>query len=128
MNPSIMRFVARLVAVAVLGLASADAGRALAATADEPSYSDWFKVTPETSQAWSVSGVGDDPYQVKVVRSDASAATGPVRKIAVFYPRPSSAYDTAISKILGVFAEKGINAEFTVYNFRTDDAEGEKAL
>ena len=53
---------------------------------------------------------------------------GPVRKVAVFYPRPSSAYDTAISKILGVFAEKGINAEFTVYNFRTDDAEGVKAL
>ena len=51
-----------------------------------------------------------------------------MRKVAVFYPRPSSAYDTAISKILGVFAEKGINAEFTVYNFRTDDAEGEKAL
>ena len=128
MKPSIMRFAARLIAVAVLGLASADAGRALAATADEPSYSDWFKVTPETSQTWTVSGVGDDPYQVKVVRTDPSGATGPVRKIAVFYPRPSSAYDTAISKILGVFAEKGINVEFTAYNFRTDDVEGQKAL
>jgi putative ABC transport system substrate-binding protein len=128
MNISIIRMMTRAIAVAVLGLALADAGRAVAATADEPSFSDWFKVTPETSQAWSVSGVGDDPYQVKVVRSGPSAASGPVRKIAVFYPRPSSAYDTAISKILGVFAEKGINAEFTVYNFRTDDAEGSKAL
>lgn len=128
MRPSFTRCLARLLAVAVLGFASADMGRAAAATADEPSYQDWFKVTPETSQVWSISGVGDDPYQVRVVRSDASGVAGPVRKIAVFYPRPSSAYDTAISKILGVFAEKGINAEFTVYNFRTDDAEGEKAL
>ena len=128
MRPSFTRCLARLLAVAVLGFATADMGRAAAATADEPSYSDWFKVTPETSQMWSVSGVGDDPYQVRVVRNDASATAGPVRKVAVFYPRPSSAYDTAISKILGVFAEKGINAEFTVYNFRTDDAEGEKAL
>jgi putative ABC transport system substrate-binding protein len=128
MRSSFTRCIARLLAVAVLGFASADMGRAAAATADEPSYSDWFKVTPETSQVWSVAGVGDDPYQVRVVRNDASAAAGPVRKVAVFYPRPSSAYDTAISKILGVFAEKGINAEFTVYNFRTDDAEGMKAL
>ncbi len=128
MRPSFTRCLARLLAVAVLGFASADMGRAAAATADEPSYSDWFKVTPETTQMWSVSGVGDDPYQVRVVRSDATATAGPVRKVAVFYPRPSSAYDTAISKILGVFAEKGINAEFTVYNFRTDDAEGMKAL
>ena len=128
MRPSFTRCLARLLAVAVLGFASADMGRAAAATADEPSYSDWFKVTPETTQMWSVSGVGDDPYQVRVVRSDASVTAGPVRKVAVFYPRPSSAYDTAISKILGVFAEKGINAEFTVYNFRTDDAEGMKAL
>jgi len=128
MRPSFTRCLARLLAVAVLSFASADIGRAAAATADEPSYSDWFKVTPETAQMWSVSGVGDDPYQVRVVRNDASAAAGPVRKVAVFYPRPSSAYDTAISKILGVFAEKGINAEFTVYNFRTDDAEGVKAL
>lgn len=128
MRSSFTRCIARLLAVAVLGFASADMGRAAAATADEPSYSDWFKVTPATSQMWSVSGVGDDPYQVRVVRNDASAAAGPVRKVAVFYPRPSSAYDTAISKILGVFAEKGINAEFTVYNFRTDDAEGMKAL
>jgi putative ABC transport system substrate-binding protein len=128
MRSSFTRCIARLLAVAVLSFASADMGRAAAATADEPSYSDWFKVTPETSQMWSVSGVGDDPYQVRVVRNDASAAAGPVRKVAVFYPRPSSAYDTAISKILGVFAEKGINAEFTVYNFRTDDAEGVKAL
>lgn len=128
MRSSFTRCLARLLAVAVLGFASADMGRAAAATADEPSYSDWFKVTPETTQMWSVSGVGDDPYQVRVVRNDISATAGPVRKVAVFYPRPSSAYDTAISKILGVFAEKGINAEFTVYNFRTDDAEGMKAL
>jgi putative ABC transport system substrate-binding protein len=128
MRPSFTRCLIRLVAVAVLGFATADMGRAAAATADEPSYTDWFKVTPETSQVWSVSGVGDDPYQVRVVRSESSAARGPVRKIAVFYPRPSSAYDTAISKILSVFAEKGINAEFTVYNFRTEDAEGQKAL
>ena len=76
MRPSFTRCFARLLAVAVLGFATADMGRAAAATADEPSYSDWFKVTPETAQMWSVSGVGDDPYQVRVVRSDTARRGG----------------------------------------------------
>ena len=42
----------------------------------------------------------------------------------VVYPRPSSAYDTAITKILDIFAEKNINAEITIFNFRKDDARG----
>jgi putative ABC transport system substrate-binding protein len=126
MISTLVRGLARLAVLSLLLVGPAFAGPATAATADEPSYSDWFKVTPETASAWSVSGIGDDPYQVKIAYK--GPVSGPVRKVVVFYPRPSSAYDTAISKMLTVFAEKGINAEFTVYNFRTDDAEGMKAL
>ena len=44
------------------------------------------------------------------------------------YPRPSSAYDTAISKILDVFADKDVSAAFTVINFEKQDAKGEAVL
>ncbi len=46
----------------------------------------------------------------------------------VVYPRRSSAYDTAITKILAIFAEKNVDAEITVFNFRKDDARGRKAI
>jgi putative ABC transport system substrate-binding protein len=52
----------------------------------------------------------------------------PDRRVLVLYPRPSSAYDVAITKILQVFAEKEIAAEFTVINFNNDDARGKAAL
>ena len=46
----------------------------------------------------------------------------------VLYPRPSSAYDIAITKILHVFESKELNAEFTVINFEMDDKKGAAAL
>ena len=39
------------------------------------------------------------------------------RRVLVIYPRASSAYDIAITKILTVFDTKELNTVFTVKNF-----------
>jgi putative ABC transport system substrate-binding protein len=50
------------------------------------------------------------------------------KRVLVLYPRPSSAYDIAITKILQVFRSKTIDAEFRVINFEMDDKRGREAL
>lgn len=128
MTAIVLRGLARpLLALLVLTLSAVTVERAAAVTADEPAYSDWFKVSPEAEDAWIISGIGEDPDQVRITRKNA-AASGALRRVFVLYPRPSSAYDAAMSKVLSVFAEKGINAEFFVYNFHNEDGKGTFAL
>ncbi len=55
-------------------------------------------------------------------------SAGQTRKILVMYPRPSSAYDIAITKILDVFADKTLNLELTVTNFGLQEVRGRAAL
>jgi putative tryptophan/tyrosine transport system substrate-binding protein len=53
---------------------------------------------------------------------------GPAKRILVLYPRPSSADDLAITKILQVFETKGVSTHFTVINFTMDDRRGTEAI
>lgn len=93
----------------------------------EPAYSDWFRYGESVEQSWLVSEVAGDPNEV-MIRPRKAARGAPKRKVMVVYPRPSSAYDTAITKMLDIFAEKDINAEFTIVNFRKSDARGAKVV
>ena len=87
----------------------------------------WFDYGKSAGDAWSFAEVDGDPLRISI-RRDATPQVGALRRILVLYPRPSSAYDTAITKILDVFADKDINAEFTVVNFQKDDRLGKAAL
>ena len=95
--------------------------------AAEPTYWRWFKYGDEVTRKWQISDVAGNPLQVSIRRRNAPADV-PVQRVFVLYPRPSSAYDTAITKILTVFEEKNINAEITVVNFERDTERGKKAL
>lgn len=86
----------------------------------------WFRIDPARAADWRIEPVDGDPLQA-IVRQNFPAA-GPLRRIFVLYPRPSPAYDVAISKVLEVFANKGLNAEFLVFNFQGDDGRGAAAL
>jgi putative ABC transport system substrate-binding protein len=99
---------------------------AIPAAADS-GYSTWFKIGGQTAEAWTFSVIDGDDLRVSIRRKEPPAGAA-VRRVFVLYPRPSSAYDTAITKILDVFKEKKINAEFTVVNFKRDGALGKKAL
>jgi putative ABC transport system substrate-binding protein len=87
--------------------------------------STWFKHGDDVPNAWSVAAVEGDPMRISIRPRFNSS---PSKRVLVIYPRPSSAYDIAITKILQVFAEKDIDAEFTVINFNNEDARGQQAL
>ncbi len=95
------------------------------AAADGAGYSTWFLIDPDIAEQWELREVQGDPRQVHVTRVDGE---GPVRHIFVLYPKASSAYDTAMSKILTVLHERNINAQLTVYNFQSDADRGELAI
>ncbi len=92
-----------------------------------PSYADWFGYDNSVSPSWIFSAVEADPYQVIIHRKGTRPGEAN-RRVFVFYPRPSSAYNTAITSILNVFDEKNIDAEFTVFNFRKNDERGQLGL
>lgn len=93
----------------------------------EPGYTAWFKPAQETMQTWSFSEVPGDPNQLRIRHKDADKM-GQTRRIFVLFPRRSSAYDIAMAKMLDVFEEKSINAEFTVVNFENDLTRGKQAM
>ena len=95
------------------------------ATAGEPAYASWFRYEKELEAHWKFDEVPGDANQLRISRTD---GTGPMRKLFVLYPKPSSAYKVAISKILMVFSNKGVNAEITVYNFEGDEQRGMDAI
>lgn len=86
----------------------------------------WFKVDEARSADWRVEPVEGDPLQAMVRRVE--PGSGPLRRLLVLYPRPSPAYDVAISKILEVFGAKNLNLELLAFNFQGDDGRGAAAL
>lgn len=100
------------------------AGPSATATAAAPSYAaaSWFKLLPDVQDTWVVENVGADPWRAKARLK--SPTGGKPKRVVVFYPRPSSAYDVAISTILDAFESRDMAAEFDAVNFRNDPAQG----
>lgn len=111
---------AQIVAAVMVCLATS------AAAAGEPRpFDKWFRYSADIDTAWEVAGDTAAPMHVSIRRKE---TTGPLKRILVLYPRPSSAYDTAITEILRTFAAKEINSHFTVINFELNAARGKAAL
>lgn len=92
-------------------------------------YASWFRIGRDAAELWSVEGSLADPHLVQVAlraQRDGDADDRP--HVMVLYPKPSSAYDTAITKILTMFESRGVDAEFSAFNFRDKDDEGQRAL
>jgi putative ABC transport system substrate-binding protein len=96
------------------------------APAATPAYWNWFKHGEGVHKNWLVQQQGG-PEWIRITPRYQTAA-GQTRKILVMYPRPSSAYDIAITKILDVFADKTLNLELTVTNFGLQEVRGRAAL
>jgi putative tryptophan/tyrosine transport system substrate-binding protein len=121
-----------LIATALLaaapGAARAQSGPAsvVGLRGSTPSYSTWFKVFDSALESWSILETSDvDRVSILPKRMDLSAD---MKKVLVIYPRPSSAYDIAITKILSVFEDKKLDVSLTVVNFRNDPTVGAKLL
>ncbi len=97
------------------------------AAAPETSLGDWFRVGGAVQEDWKIVPDVGDPFMGRVVRQGRTPGEAK-QKVLVVYPRPSSAYDVAITQILSVFASKGIDADFTIYNFRNSHERGQAAI
>lgn len=97
----------------------------VSAKAEMRSFGSWFKIGSEVSSDWQVVQTNADNI---VIRPKRLRSSRPLRRVLVLYPRSSSAYDTAITKIVSVIGDKRIDAEFTVYNFNIDNERGKAAL
>jgi len=99
-------------------------GAALAA--DQP-FSRWFRYGRGLENQWQFIADAQDPMRLSI-RPRTPDGGGPRKKVLVLYPRPSSAYDIAISEVLKDFDRKEQRASFTVVNFELKDAVGQQAL
>ncbi|MEZ5933995.1 MAG: ABC transporter substrate binding protein [Alphaproteobacteria bacterium] len=91
-----------------------------------PVYAGWFRHSEHITGAWTFTEVGADPQQVMI--KSTVTGEGKPKRILVLYPKRSSAYDIAMSKILDVFASKNMPIEFQVINFNNDDGLGAEVL
>ncbi len=91
-----------------------------------PNYADWFGYGDDAMLEWDFIETPGTPWIVTIQRKGRSGPAS--QRIMVIYPRPSSAYDIAITKVLDVFAEKDMDVELTVYNFAKSDERGLEAL
>jgi putative ABC transport system substrate-binding protein len=102
-------------------------GLAPAAEAAERIATSWFRYDSRVEAAWTVQTDTVNPMRVSIHRKGGDKF-GPVKRMMVLYPRPSSAYDIAITKILQIFETKEFNAEITAINFNLDNSRGEAAI
>lgn len=89
-------------------------------------YSKWFKYSSDIDKAWDVTGDPGNSNALSIRPKETQK--GPLKKVLVLYPRPSSAYDIAITEILRVFMAKELNTELSVINFELNDARGKDTL
>jgi putative tryptophan/tyrosine transport system substrate-binding protein len=94
----------------------------------EPAYWKWFKFAPALRETWTFVETPKNPNMVLALPKRFEGPTTGRKKVLVLYPRPSSAYDIAISKILKVFDDKALEVELMAVNFEIDDAKGAAAL
>lgn len=109
------------------GDARAQALPQVASASADTAYRSWFKLIEGTEAAWRIVPTPGNPLEVRVTARQAVPGGRP-KKVLVLYPRPSSAYDIAISKMLLVFANRALSVELTAVNFQTDDTRGRAAL
>ena len=112
-------FAAALLALLLSGLSPAQA---------EPAYQQWFRPNEKNLDTWLIRERVGDPYQIDLTRRDGNRIGRATKRVLVIFPRPSSAYDVAMNKILELFAEKDFDAEIKVINFRRNPERGQDSL
>jgi putative ABC transport system substrate-binding protein len=142
-SPATMRFdalrrapapirVARLLAALIVPvllltvLMTVLAGAQQAGASPAAPVAEWFRLGDEALADWSVERNPDRPDEVTLRPRRAPA--GPLRRVLVVYPRPSDAYDVAMTTMLAVFSRKGQDLAVTAVNFGNDDARGRALL
>lgn len=96
-------------------------------SASESSYHDWIQFKESVQLNWKVIPENNDPLKISL-QPKFTQNKKILKKILFLFPKKSSAYNTAISMILDVYADKKIAAEITIINFKGKSDLGEVAL
>jgi putative tryptophan/tyrosine transport system substrate-binding protein len=97
-----------------------------ATAAADRNFANWFKFDAKVLQNWIIDETADE--NLVTIRPLRPSLSLNAKKVMVIYPRPSSAYDIAITKTLEVFSSKELNAELSVMNFRNEPARAKQML
>ena len=123
MRTNIRNLLATVATLLALAMTASPIARAATST----DAGTWFKIGAEVLADWQILHPVGMPDTV-LIRPKRLLSSRPRRHVLVLYPRASSAYDTAITKIVGIFSDKRIDAEFTINKFDVDTARGKAAL
>lgn len=94
----------------------------------EIQWGDWYKLRPKSAEFWQVVPDPKDGLRIRI-RYKAGYPKGKSDKnVLVIFPKKSSAYNTAMFKLLSIFQEKNLSVEFTVINYQKDPVKGQRAL
>ena len=91
------------------------------------SISDWFNLSTVSEASWELRADSENE-NLLVISPKTAFGFGEQRRILVLFPKASSAYDTAMTTLLGVFCDNQVQAEFTLINFQNDINRGLAAL
>lgn len=93
---------------------------------EETPYSKWFKYKAGVERSWSFRSIDGATDRLRILPlgfEDAKAT-----RVMALYPRASSAYDIATSKLLEVFDEKDMRLDILVVNYNNDAAAARAAV
>lgn len=124
MKNLIYRVIPKCVAVFLLlivGLSQA------AMSADVVPLADWLKLGPEAARNWLIVEDDENPMQA-VITPRKLQSDKKYKRVMIIYPRASPAYDTALNRLLDVFHEREVYAQFVVVNFQNNPIQGKQAI
>lgn len=94
---------------------------------DISSYTEWVVVKSARLSDWKIKEYPGNPLMVSIKR-DYIPDPSNMKNVLILFPKRSSAYDTALDKILQLFEEKDIYADITLINFMGETEPGLQAI
>lgn len=91
-------------------------------------WSDWYKLRPKSAEFWQVAPDPNDGLRIRIRYKSGYPKGKAEKSVLVIFPKKSSAYDTCLYKILGIFQEKNLSVEITAINYQKDPVKGQSAL
>ncbi len=88
---------------------------------------DWYIMRDSVRRDWRMVYNRADPNRFRLIQISLPSNEAPQRVLFIF-PKPSSAYDTAVERITAAFHNRGVNTDFTAINFEGDSQLGEELL
>ncbi len=94
---------------------------------DAGSGPEWFSLPEVTAESWELIYSPLDPLRFRLVQKDLRNASE-VKRVLLAFPKPSSAYNTAVERITTYFISRNYPVEFTAINFQGDREAGNEMI